>query len=100
MHTQEDLKIRELEKDRSKAAYQEVKARYRQAEERLREICDRCGPCRGYFSRAWNLLHASLFMLYSIRLQFTCRCGITCREFVRAAQHRMHRVNQWIIAGH
>ena len=42
MHAQEDLKRREVEKDRSKAAYQEVKARYRQAEENLRVIRDRC----------------------------------------------------------
>ena len=85
MHAQEDLKIRELEKDQSKAAYLEVKARYRQAEERLREIRDRCGLWRGCSSRTMDLLHASLPMLYSIRLQITRRCGIMYRVFVRAA---------------
>ena len=67
MHAQEDLKLRELEKDRSKAAYQEVKARYRQAEDRLREIRDRCGVCRGNFSIRVDLSHASPSKLSCMR---------------------------------
>ena len=59
MHAQEDLKRRELEKDRSKMAYQEVKARYRQAEESLRVIRDRCDIRSGDLTRTIDFLYAS-----------------------------------------